>query len=190
MPAMDAKSPPSDHPAPPCHATPSQERTHHWLWAKAPQASSRDEDASAWGGKWLWFPPLSTLDRSWGIICTATEDGVLGCQSKVGTLINARQGSDDTRRPICIYTDDWRDLEEVQRVLSSLRSLGIPDALMYKTNDDTRRGRYGKGASTYVAPASKNALVIPEHTRVALERHHTARREARRAAERRKTTMT
>ncbi|WP_420705738.1 putative phosphothreonine lyase domain-containg protein [Streptomyces sp. NRRL F-5630] len=100
--------------------------------------------------------------------------------------MNTRTKTDDTRRPICIYTQDWRDIEDVQRVLTALRALGIADVLLYKTDSDTLNGHYGTGASTFVAPATKQKLIIPKRTREALERHHTARAQARAAATRRK----
>ncbi|MFG3044159.1 putative phosphothreonine lyase domain-containing protein [Streptomyces sp. NPDC048241] len=121
-------------------------------------------------------------DRSWATIRAATEDGLLGYRSKAATLINVRAQSDDTRRPICIYTRHWRDIDDVQRVLTSLRALGIVDVLLYKNNSFTRQGRYGTGASTFIAPAAKRNLVIPKRTREALEHHHAARTQARKAA--------
>ncbi|MGW4985961.1 hypothetical protein, partial [Streptomyces mirabilis] len=42
----------------------------------------------------------------------------------------------------------------------------------------TLRGRYGTGASTFAAPATKLKLVIPKRTREALEHHHAARAQA------------
>jgi len=168
---------------------PSRETTEHWLWAAAPDTPLTEDD-HPWSGKWLWFAPLSLLDRSWATIRTATEDGLLGYRSKAATLINTCTKSDDTRRPICIYTRDWRNIDDVQRVLTNLRTLGIADVLLYKTDSDTRRGRYGTGASTFVAPATKMKLVIPKRTREALEHQHTARAQARRtAAARRKAPL-
>lgn len=178
---VNTRTAPSAQPEAPTGPTPSRETTEYWLWADAPDASP-PEDSRPWSGKWLWFTPLSLLDRSWATIRAATEDGLLGHRSKAATLINARPKSDDTRRPICVYTRDWRDIDDVQRVLTSLRALGIVDNLLYKTNADTRGGRYGAGASTFVAPATKRNLVIPKRTREALEHHHAARAQARRAA--------
>ncbi|MFJ8948204.1 putative phosphothreonine lyase domain-containing protein [Streptomyces sp. NPDC102395] len=178
---MNTRTAPSAQPEAPTGTTPSRETTEYWLWAHASDASLA-EDGRPWSGKWIWFTPLSLLDRSWATIRAATEDGLLGYRSKAATLINARPKSDDTRRPICVYTRDWRDIGEVQRVLTSLRALGIADVLLYKTNSDTRGGHYGTGASTFIAPATKANLVIPKRTREALEHHHAARAQARRAA--------
>ncbi|MFD8970649.1 putative phosphothreonine lyase domain-containing protein [Streptomyces sp. NPDC059568] len=187
---MNAKTAPSAQPEAPTGTTPSRETAEPWLWAAAPDTPLTEDD-HPFSGKWIWFTPLSLLDASWNTIHAATQDGLLGYRSKACTLINTRPKNDDTRRPICIYTRDWRDIDDVQRALTNLRALGIVDVLLYKTDSDTLRGRYGTGASTFVAPATKLKLVIPKRTREALEHHHAARAQARRAAEaRRKAPVT
>ncbi|MFB6815384.1 putative phosphothreonine lyase domain-containing protein [Streptomyces sp. NPDC056347] len=178
---MNAKTAPSAQSEAPTSTIPSREITEHWLWADAPDTPLTEDD-HPFSGKWIWFTPLSLLDASWTTIRAATQDGLLGYRSKAGTLINTRPKSDDTRRPICVYTRDWRDIDDVQRALTNLRALGIIDVLLYKTDSDTLRGRYGTGASTFVAPAAKQKLVIPKRTREALAHHHAARAQARRAA--------
>ncbi len=189
VPIVDVKTAPSAQPEPLTGTSPSREAAEHWLWAASP-GTPLAEGGHPRSGKWIWFTPLSLLDHSWTTIRAATEDGLLGHRSKTATLINTRTKSDDTRRPICVYTRDWRDIDDVQRVLTSLRAIGIVDVLLYKTNSDTLRGRYGTGASTFVAPATKMKLVIPKRTREALEHHHAARAQARRtAAARRKAPV-
>ncbi|MEU3219825.1 putative phosphothreonine lyase domain-containg protein [Streptomyces sp. NPDC006971] len=178
---MNTKTAPSAQPEALTSTTPSRETTEPWLWAAAPDTPLTEDD-HPFSGKWIWFTPLSLVDASWTTIRTATEDSLLGYRSKAATLINTRTKSDDTRRPICIYTRDWHDVDDVQRVLTNLRTLGITDLLLYKTNSDTLNGRYGTGASTFVAPAAKQKLVIPKRSREALEHHHAARSQARRAA--------
>ncbi|MCF3105999.1 DUF1917 domain-containing protein [Streptomyces roseoverticillatus] len=178
---MNTKTAPLAQPEVLTSTTPSRETTEPWLWAAAPD-TPLTEDVRPFSGKWIWFTPLSLLDASWTTIRAATQDGLLGYRSKAGTLINTRLKSDDTRRPICVYTRDWRDIDDVQRALTSLRALGIVDVLLYKTDSDTLNGRYGTGASTFVAPAAKPKMVIPLRTREALEHHHAARAQARRAA--------
>ncbi|MFJ8955172.1 putative phosphothreonine lyase domain-containing protein [Streptomyces sp. NPDC102381] len=153
---------------------------HPWLWADnclEPPVTER-----LWSGKWLWFPPVSLLDAAWDTVRAATQNGLLGYRSKAATLINTRPGSDDSRRPICVYTHDWRDIEDVRRVLTALRGLGIVDVLLYKTDADTTRGQYGRAASTYKALPGRHDVSIPRRTELLLEHHHTAGRNACRAA--------
>ncbi|MFB7852654.1 putative phosphothreonine lyase domain-containing protein [Streptomyces sp. NPDC056053] len=172
---------------------PAQDRpatcTHTpWLWAD--NASEHPDKEHLWSGKWLWFPPICLLDASWETIRIATQDGLLGYRSKAATLINARPGSDESRRPICVYTHDWRDLDDVRRVLNALRDLGIVDVLLYKTDSDTKQGLYGGGASTYKAFPGRRDMNIPRRTELLLEHHHTARHNARKAAEQRRHVLT
>ncbi|CAM2811215.1 DUF1917 domain-containing protein [Streptomyces albus] len=181
VPIMDTKTALSAQYEAATSIVPSRESAEPWLWADAPDTPLAEDD-HPWSGKWLWFTPLSLLDRSWATIRAATEDGLLGYRSKAGTLINTRRMSDDTRRPICVYTRDWHDIPYVQRVLTNLRALGIVDVLLYKTDSDIRRGHYGAGASTYIAPATKTTVVIPKGTREALDHHHAARAQARKTA--------
>lgn len=158
-----------------------------WLWANDPRGQPESE--RLWSGKWLWFPPMRLLDTAWDTVREATQNSLLGYCSKAATLINSRPGSDDSRRPICVYTHDWRDIEDVRRVLTALRGLGIVDVLVYKTDADTKRGRYGRAASTYMASPGRRDVIIPRRTELLLEHHHTARRNARKAAEQRKRTL-
>ncbi|MGA5266234.1 putative phosphothreonine lyase domain-containg protein [Streptomyces lydicamycinicus] len=164
---------------------PSQVLDEHWIWAFTP--TGYESVPTKWFGKWLLFPPLSLLDSSWGTIRTAIEDGQLDYGAKVGTLGHTMEGTDPTRRPICVYTRDWRNTAEVHRTLTVLRDLGFKESLSYKTDEDTRRGRYGKGASTYRAAAASQHLIIPRRTREILDYFHAGREQARRAANARLT---
>ncbi|MFB7477066.1 putative phosphothreonine lyase domain-containg protein [Kitasatospora sp. NPDC056184] len=137
-------------------------------------------------GKWLWFVPLSQIDDAWAGIRAAVESNRLSFAAKAGTLANHRGSTDDTRRPICIYTPDWRDIPEVERVLTRLRAMGIKDTLRYKRDTDTVNGRYGPGAASYICPAGTTALVVSHRTRQALDHYQQARAQARRAAEKRR----
>ena len=172
----------------PTQARPATCTHTQWLWAD--NHHDHPDTERLWSGKWLWFPPICLLDTSWDTIRTATRDGLLGHRSKAATLINTRRGSDDSRRPICVYTNDWRDLDNVRKVLNALRDLGIVDVLLYKTNADTERGRYGGGASTYKALPGRRDMNIPRRTELLLEHHHTVRRNARETAEQRKHALT
>lgn len=169
----------------PAGASPPVELGESWFWAQSPDAPPFPESAP-WAGKWLWFPPLSYLDQAWATVCAGVRENRLSYRAKVGTLRNARPGSGDTRRPICIFTLDWRDTQEVERVLHALRDAGIKDSLHYKTDHDTREGRYGAGVASYLSPAGSRRLVIPRRTRQSLEHYQAATLQARQAADTRR----
>jgi len=52
-------------------------------------------------------------------------------------------------RVICVYTYDWADEVDVRRIREELRRLGITWKIPYKADEDTIKGRYGKGVSKY-----------------------------------------
>ncbi|SHN34745.1 putative phosphothreonine lyase domain-containg protein [Streptomyces yunnanensis] len=109
-------------------------------------------------GKWLWFLPVRALDAGWHLIKTAVEAGQLGPGAKVATLRNDFDG-DPTRRPVIVYTANYHNQDDVQRVLNALRSLGVRDTLAYKTDEATRRGEYGDLTSIYTSPAGTTKVI-------------------------------
>jgi Bles03-like protein len=60
-----------------------------------------------------------------------------------------RPGS--TSRGQAIYTKDYRDQQDLARVLAKLRAMGISRRLSYKEDAATRALRYGSGAALYVS---------------------------------------
>lgn len=89
------------------------------------------------GGKWLLFEDISRIDDLWKKIKKATEDGLLGGSSKVATAI-----SNSNVKVICVYTYDWTDEKDVMRIRSELKRLGIEKKIPYKSDEDTRQGKY------------------------------------------------
>ena len=75
-------------------------------------------------GKWMFFPDPSTVDEIWGVVARATAANELGVAAKV-----AAKGDDEGRqgsaRLICVYTRDFRDKDDVGRVLTRLRELEL-----------------------------------------------------------------
>jgi len=71
-------------------------------------------------GKWMLFPEEKDVDEVWRKVVQATVSGELGIAAKVETRIDKGKP-----RLICIYTKDFRDKEDVARVLEGLRGLGL-----------------------------------------------------------------
>ncbi|ELR09925.1 hypothetical protein VC83_07238 [Pseudogymnoascus destructans] len=73
-------------------------------------------------GKWMLFPPVDRVNHIWSIVAHAVATGQLGLGAKVSPkLDHPETGS----RLICIYTDDFSNIEDVIRVLRKLRELGL-----------------------------------------------------------------
>ena len=114
---------------------------------KLPRGRKVKDEAKS--GKWLIYINKENAEKVWGILKTATEDGSLGIGAKIF------HPGIPSPRPIvvaCVYTYDYEDKEDVYRVLKKLRELGFTGTLPYKTDEDTLRGEYGKGVTTYRDP--------------------------------------
>jgi Domain of unknown function (DUF1917) len=112
----------------------------YWLHAKRKCGTYPADTKNS--GKWLVFVPLSQIDEVWAQIKLATEEGRLGSAAKVATAMPNANATNPDKRVICVYTYDWKDEEDVRRVRQELRALGISSKIPYKSDEDSRAGRY------------------------------------------------
>lgn len=66
----------------------------------------------------------------------------LGSSAKVAAARPNPNPTNSDTKVICVYTYDWTDKEDVQRVRQELRQLGITSKIPYKADVDTYAGRY------------------------------------------------
>jgi len=71
-------------------------------------------------GKWMLFPEPGSVNEVWATIVKATANNELGIGAKVETRVRS-----DKERLICIYTADFRDKDDVTRVLRRLKELEL-----------------------------------------------------------------
>ncbi|GAB1317285.1 DUF1917-domain-containing protein (Fragment) [Madurella fahalii] len=104
-------------------------------------------------GKWMLFPEPENVNSVWAKVVRATADNELGTAAKVETKAEAGK-----ERLICVYTRDFRDKDDVARVLKRMRELELvrPGGrqIYYKSDAWTELGIYGGnpwgiGASMY-----------------------------------------
>lgn len=95
------------------------------------QAAAENRDVA---GKWIIFPLADRVDRVWASVARATWDGELTYHAKVATT-NREQPQ--RLYPVCVYVRDWRNKEEVQRVLRRLQRMGW--VKRSKEDSDVRR---------------------------------------------------
>ena len=88
-------------------------------------------------GKWLIHRDKSEIDYVWKIIAKSTFKGELGTSAKVSTAMKKSR-----RHVICVYTENYLDLEDVMRVREKLRQLGFTEELCYKPDIYTYLGIY------------------------------------------------
>ncbi len=102
-------------------------------------------------GKWLVFAPMADIDSLWAKIKLATEEGRLGDSSKVATAVPNPNSTNPDSSVICVYTYDWQDEEDVRRIREELRKLGIVNKIPYKSDEDTRDGKYRVAGHTRIS---------------------------------------
>jgi hypothetical protein len=129
---------------------PSQVTDQPWLWAQ-PDSQPVEPDPER-VGKWMVFPPVHLVDVEWRAVRQATETGRLGIEAKVATAYPHARARSRDERPIMVYTQDWRNRADVERVLVLLREIGITGKAFYKRDADTQAGRYGDGVTIYISP--------------------------------------
>lgn len=82
----------------------------------------------------MLFIPTDAVNAVWSVVANATSNNELGIAAKVAPF----NPSSDPRVPrlICIYTKDFTNVEDVTRVVSKMRDLGLVDmkgrAIYYK----------------------------------------------------------
>lgn len=90
---------------------------------KAILTAAKEKGCTA--GKWMLFPLPDSVNRIWSIVADGTASGELGMAAKVAT--DDGRG-ENVARLICIYTEDFSDMDDVKRVLKRLKSMGLLDA--------------------------------------------------------------
>ncbi|RMZ89137.1 hypothetical protein DV736_g3631, partial [Chaetothyriales sp. CBS 134916] len=103
-------------------------------------------------GKWMLFVSPADVDSVWRVVAKATLDDALGCAAKAATSDSSANGGKPNReRLICVYTENYSDKTDVERVLLKMKNLDLP------VNDRDGRGIYYKcDAYSYLDIVSGN----------------------------------
>ncbi|KAF1973312.1 DUF1917-domain-containing protein [Bimuria novae-zelandiae CBS 107.79] len=104
-------------------------------------------------GKWMLFLSLEELTRVWRLIVDGVINNRLGPVAKV-----APEQGKPGERLICIYTKDFRDKDDIRRVLQELVSMGVTgtgkNTIHYKSDPYTCLNIYRQTAAQYGLKAS------------------------------------
>lgn len=88
-----------------------------------------DKCDTSYNGKWMWFRPPKSMDNDFLKVAMALQEFSLGKSVKVRPFGN----SNETHTiPIIVYTEDFRDRDDVLRVGLALRSIGARGTISYK----------------------------------------------------------
>jgi len=125
---------------------PSQMLDNYWIYAHFQNYQFKRNKNERESGKWLIFEHISEIDETWKKVEMATVKGLLGPSSKVSTAKPNPNAFDPTAKVICVYTEDFKDKLDVDRIAKAIRSLGIENKLIYKFDRDI--GKYSKDGFT------------------------------------------
>jgi len=113
---------------------PSQTFEGEWIYANSEQNNYHVKRGRS--GKWLIFEYKDEIDETWNKIKKATREGIFGTRSKDATARPSPKASNNNFRVICIYTADFDNTADINRIAKSIRSLGIENKLIYKLNNN------------------------------------------------------
>ena len=103
------------------------------------------------GGKWLIFVSSYSAHTMWNKIKIALEEGRLGGLAKAPTAKHGLQSQGSKYGVICVYTYDWKDRQDVERIREELRKIGITRKIPYKTDEDMERDIYRSNSSEKIS---------------------------------------
>jgi hypothetical protein len=133
------------------------------FWIRAFDQTNRNAlPNKLWVGKWMPFVPISALDETWRTVKQATENGKLGYESKTSTMKPNPNARSDAK-VMCIWSNDFRDIEGTRRVLIELRELGFNGRLNYKEDNATYAGVYQNRktpSSLYTSPSGDTIKIL------------------------------
>ncbi|CAL1262685.1 unnamed protein product [Larinioides sclopetarius] len=145
---------------PPEPEIPSREIHKRWIFASSKDKENLVVDYKK-GGKWLLFfdqvhrsdvTGLTEQDYVWQFIKKLVENGTLYCAKCSTPLKGICEAYDKSRKGvICCYTPDYTNKQDVKRAADEIRkAIQCPSDLFFKTDDDTRAGKYKHKGDNYV----------------------------------------
>lgn len=118
---------------------PSKIIDYYWIYADnltLPRPRNYPQDKI---GKWMFFVEPQKVNEVWEIIKNKTEEGFLGINAKVATAKSSPKKTGN-QHLVCIYTQDYENIEDIQKIATNIRSLNPQYDLFYKTNQATVKG--------------------------------------------------
>lgn len=125
-----------------CESTeiPSQCMSRFWIKQLSETAIQLGFKSSDKTGKWCILVSEKTVDKKWLCIKKAVENNLLLC-AKVTTK---KYQSYRKVYAICVYTQDWSNMNDLKNTREILRTLGFKRPLKYKRDLETINRVYNK----------------------------------------------
>lgn len=109
-----------------------------WLYAESPAKAKYDARLV---GKWQMFVPPDHIDAACKAIEHRIQAGELGISGKVSTG-GLRPHAKDDSYVIIVYAADWRDLDDLRRMLRVIRNAGFTSRIYFKRDVESLAGEY------------------------------------------------
>lgn len=139
---------------------PTQTVDVYWIYTYYSDYQFKKAKAERASGKWLIFEHISEVDATWKKIEIATLKGLLGPSAKVSTAKSNPNAFDKTMKVICVYTEDFNNKLDIDRIAKAIRALGIENKLIYKLDRDI--GKYHKDGFTNLSQEVRYARKYEE----------------------------
>ncbi|GBO04339.1 hypothetical protein AVEN_181936-1 [Araneus ventricosus] len=147
--------------SPPEPEIPSREIHKRWIYAHSASETENISIDYEKVGKWLLFfdqvqrsdeTGLTEQDHAWQLIKELVETGILykaKCSTPLKGICKAYDESNNG--VICCYTSDYTNKQDVKRAAGAIRrAVHWPSDLFYKTDNDTRAGKYRHNRDDYI----------------------------------------
>jgi hypothetical protein len=103
-----------------------------WIWA-----NQLVQVKPIHSGKWLLFPDKTNVDEIWEKV------KILIAANRLGNGAKVSKGETRNQSVICVYTENFEDVQDVFRVLVTLQRNRLQNtAIHYKTDEATLQGLY------------------------------------------------
>lgn len=123
--------------------------TCYTLWLHA-AAKGAEFASPRCAGKWMIFPPDEQAQHTWDVLLQGIESGVITrIKCSVPCMENPNYTPGTTA--IFVYTDDYRDKDDVASALAFLRQNNLfpEEPIYYKTDEQTRKSHLFKKHFTW-----------------------------------------
>jgi len=106
-------------------------RTPYYTYSRL--KNSEYPEATSRNGKWLVFVDAEHRNSIWSLITTLLQCGKLGDTAKI-----SKQNTINGNSVICVYTYDYDDIEDKERIKNELLNIGITQNIPYKSDAKSR----------------------------------------------------
>lgn len=123
---------------------PSKNTLDAWLHAHEPKLTSFHSHEKS--GKWCLFVKPEEIDSAWEKIKQAAKESKI-MLAKTSTAMSSANYDNYV---ICVYTNNWEDMDDLKKSREVLRELGFTDPISYKRDVETMNHVYGTKDEFYV----------------------------------------